>query len=111
MIYSVEYHATTGWPNSQGALRRRVSAFVRTGRARRFKLGLTNDPCMRAGQHNLKKNPYSRMVVIYATLSQKNAQEIETWLIHMYRNRVENQRAGGAGRYGSGWKYVYALLS
>jgi predicted GIY-YIG superfamily endonuclease len=111
MILSIEYRASQGWPSAQAKLKRRISAYVRPGRAKHFKVGITNDPATRAGQHNQKKHKYDKMVVLYATQSQRNAQQIETWLIELYRNRADNERAGGAGRYGgTAWKYVYVLL-
>jgi T5orf172 domain len=110
MILSVENEARFGWPSRQSTLRQRVSGYTRDGRAKRFKVGITNNPPKRAGEHNAKKHPYRRMVILYGTRSQKNVQGLETWLIEIYRNRGDNVRSGGAGRYGKGWKYVYVLL-
>jgi hypothetical protein len=115
VIEWIFHYPDVGWPSDAVVLRRlqrRVSAYIRVGRARRVKIGLTNHPAMRAAQHNLKKHRYWRMVVIYATRSRKNAGKMERWLIEHYGNRSDNLRKGGAGKYPkTAWKYVYVLLS
>lgn len=110
MITWLEDYARVGWPSSQTTLRRRVSAFVRTGRSKRFKVGLTNKPAVRAGQYSHAGLPYTRMVLLYKTTSHKHAQRIESWLIDLYKNRCDNLRGGGAGPNASGLKYVYVVL-
>lgn len=110
MILWIEDYSRQGWPTNL-MLTRCVSGFTRDGRAKRFKIGLTNNPPARAGQYSASGCPYSRMVVIYKTRSRRNAGEVERLLIELYREHADNLRKGGAGRYPkTAWKYVYLVL-
>ena len=110
MILWVEDATVTGWPTNINLVAR-VSAYTRSDRVWRYKIGLTNNPAMRAGQHSRDRAPYSRMIVLYRTQSRKHSAEMESLLIELYADHCDNVRKGGAGRYPeTAWKYVYLLI-
>ena len=107
----VTYQSDGGWPSKvEGRLKRRVSALVRQSES--FKIGITNWPERRAGQHQrYYGSEFSEMIVLYHTRTRKNAAELEKKLINYNWDRYElrNERDGGGGRYGEGWYFLYLM--
>ena len=97
----------SGWPSQLKTIRSRVSALVKNSEG--FKIGMTNSPSTRASAYG---ESYDEMIVLYETSSRKNAQELEKGLIAYYienYDKCENQMAGGGGKPGEGWYYVYVV--
>ena len=96
----------TGWPSNK-KLHQRVSAFVRPDRAYRFKVGITTNPFLRARQH---QRYYNEMIVVYQTSSDKFVRRLERFLTDYFKDRSDNERAGGGGRSADGPYYLYVLV-
>ena len=96
----------TGWPNSI-KLHQRISAFVRHDRAYRFKVGITTNLFLRTRQH---QRFYNEMIVVYQTSSDKFVRRLEKFLTDYFKDRSDNERAGGGGRSADGPYYLYVLV-
>jgi len=96
----------TGWPSGTN-VHQRISAYVREGRARSFKVGITNNPYARAANYG---DQYDEMIVVYQTTSDKNLRELETLLTDYYAGHSDNQNDGGAGPRGQGPYFLYVVV-
>ena len=107
----LQYETDRGWPTNIAArLRRRVGALARNERS--FKIGITNWPEQRIRwyRRNYDKE-FDEMIVLYETRSQANAAILERDLVdyNWYHRGIWNERAGGAGRQGAGWYFLYIV--
>ncbi len=96
----------TGWPSGV-SLYQRISAYIREGRARSFKVGITNNPNARAANY---RGEYDEMILVYQTTSYKNLCEVERILTTYYAGWSDNRNDGGGGPSGDGLYYVYVVL-
>jgi hypothetical protein len=108
---NVRFQIESGWPSSLDTFLRRISAYTRSDRVRRWKIGISAYPKRRAGQHNRSDIRYDEMVVIYMTRSIKNARLVEQWITMEYVGHHDNKRHGGGGlKAAADAHYVYLLL-
>jgi len=102
----IRQNIETGWPSGI-SLHQRISAYIRDGRARSFKVGITNNPYARAANYG---SEYDEMILVYETSSDKNLREVERILTAYYTGWSDNRNDGGGGRRGDGPYYVYVVL-
>ena len=103
----VRYALRSGWPSGLG-LQRVVSAFARSDRCRRFKIGISGNPDSRASQYPYG---YDEMVVLYETWSERHARHTEAFLTDYYWDDCDNSIRGGGGRLSGPPYYLYVVLS
>ncbi len=101
--------AETGWPSNL-ELRRRVAAYARVDRARRFKIGITSKPRERAAVYRQEEPWYTEMVLVYKTFSDAVARELERELTMWFEEDSDNKRYGGAGPHGRAPYFLYVVL-
>ena len=105
-----QYYYETGQPkNIIESLNRSI------GQYRRYydyvKVGITSDPERRFSEH--KRNctyHWERMVVVYATRSVKNANDVEDWFIANREDDLVNIYKGKSNMCDSEFYYAYFLL-
>ncbi len=85
----------------------RISALA--GYAKRFKIGITNDPEGRASEYTRK---YSRMVVLFKTSSLTRIRNVERQMVDRYIDHPKNDNkvGGGGGDYGDSPYFLYVVL-
>jgi hypothetical protein len=106
----VRYKLESGRPSCLPSFLQRVSAYVRSGRVRGWKVGISAYPERRFKQHAEAGRGYDEMVVIYRTRSIKNARYIERRVTEEYEGH-DNERQGGGGLAAAAEvHYVYLLL-
>src|SRR5574341_861807 len=107
---SVYYNLDTGRPaNVRSDIIRRVSAFTRFGRARKFKIGITNNPERRWRQ--CYQGTYDEMLVLYQSSSINCVSELEYELIAHNWDYCDNFVAGGGGGIGRiGPFFLYVVV-
>lgn len=76
----------------------------------KVKIGITNNPERRKGQHESGKPKWDKMVVKYKTSSVSFINQIEKVLIEHHWDYVKNKVGGGGGPNGDGPYYLYVLL-
>lgn len=99
----------TGWMTGASSLTRRVAAIVRRDRVAAFKIGITDDPDRR--WREAYKDEYDEMVLVYWSVSDTVARDVERDLIEWFCDRAENLRSGGGGPPGRRFRrYVYVVI-
>ena len=105
----VSFDTSTGTPTQVlSELIRRISAYTRQDRARRFKIGITNDPERRYSQ--AYADEYDEMIVVYETRSIDYVSQLEAALIGHNWEVTDNQVGGGGGAIGDPPYYLYIVL-
>lgn len=107
----VEFNHETGHPNVIAeTLNRKVGQYLSSSMA--VTIGITGrDPHERFREHLQKDSKWRRMVIIYSTTSEKNANEIERRLVKKFWNKIQNMRRGGGSSLSfCGDNYVYILI-
>ncbi len=108
---NLRYEIVRGWPSRLDTFLRRISAYTRSDRVRRWKVGISAYPEKRAGQHVRSGARYDEMVVIYMTRSIENARRVERWVTEEYAGYHDNDRLGGGGlQAAAAAHFVYLLL-
>lgn len=102
----IRYEMDTGWPGSLN-LHQRIAAYVRPERARRFKVGITNNPTVRAANYG---DQYDEMIVVYKTASDNNLRDMEEFLTRYFEGDSDNLNYGGGGPRGDGPYFLYVVL-
>ncbi len=75
------------------------------------KVGITNDPKRRCGEHLRSGLGWKHMVVKYKTSSVNFVNQLETVIVDHHFDRVANERSGGGGPNGStGPYYLYVIV-
>ena len=98
----------TGRPSEVvGTLVRKLSAYTRRGRTRRFKIGITNDP-VSAFSRRYARN-YDEMIVLYQTRSIDSVSKLESHLVEHNWEVADNSIGGGGGRIGGPPYYLYLV--
>jgi hypothetical protein len=107
---SVHYNCTTGRPAEViSTIRRRVSAFTRSGKVTRFKIGISNNPDRRWNESY--KYAYDEMLVVYSSSSINNVSAVEIELVNHNWECCDNMIAGGGGSIArSGPYYLYVVV-
>ena len=106
---SVYYDYDTGRPSSVlSGVCRRISAFTRFGRARKFKIGITNNPERRWRQ--CYEGAYDEMLVVYQSSSIYYVSELEYELVNHNWFHCDNLIAGGGGGIGSPPYFLYVAV-
>lgn len=109
VLAMVSFDASTGTPSQVlSELIRRISAYTRQDRARRFKIGITNHPDRRYSQ--AYADEYDKMIVIYKTTSINYVSQLEAKLIQHNWELTDNQVGGGGGANGDPPYYLYIVL-
>jgi hypothetical protein len=86
------------------------SVYYFTGKYKRVKIGITNNPERRAQEHR-KTGKWKKMIVKYHTTSVDYINDIERIIIEHHWDYIENKIAGGGGPNGIGPYYLYFLVS
>ncbi|GFK92931.1 hypothetical protein NNJEOMEG_00759 [Fundidesulfovibrio magnetotacticus] len=111
----IVYNHWTGHP-SQLNPTHCLGAYLRADEHHHVKVGITNNPEVRASQHAADMT-WGKMVVIYETTSLGYVRQVESQLVDHLRTRCTatcngaNAVGGGGGNYGEGPYYVYILFS
>ena len=107
---SVHYNYDTGRPSVVlSVVRRRISAFTRSGRTRKFKIGITNNPERRWKQSY--EGLYDEMLVVYQSSSINCVSALEHELVNHNWELCDNLIAGGGGGIGrNGPYYLYVVV-
>ena len=105
----LEYDYWTGSINEvTEALIRSVAQYTRY--YREVKIGITNNPKRRMGEHQRSRKGWRKMVIKYKTSSVNFINRIERILIDYHWDYVKNEVWGGGGPDGKGPYYLYVLL-
>lgn len=110
MAKVVEYNLHTGMPSIViKELNRSIGQYKRHWTD--LKIGITGrDPNERFSEQ-LENYSWSKMVVLYRTSSQRNANILEKWLIETHQRDLINQKPGGGSELAPfGHNYLYILL-
>jgi len=76
----------------------------------RIKIGITNNPERRLGEHRRSRAGWNKMVVKYRTTSVTFINQMERVLIDHHWDYIQNEARGGGGPDGKGPYYLYVLL-
>lgn len=105
----VVFDVVTGRPSEVLAtLLRKLSAYTRRDRVRRFKIGITNDPHRRLSQAYSAE--FDEMIVLYQTSSIGFVSALEADLVEHNWEFTENVVAGGGGGVGDPPFFLYVVL-
>ena len=105
----IYYDDITGWPSEVAStIRRKLSAYTRTSKVRRFKIGLTANPEQRFSNEYL--GSFDEMIVLYRTSSIDNVSELEKDLIKHNWAVTRNDRGGGGGGIGEPPYFLYVVV-
>lgn len=109
----VRYELETGWPVNS-TLQQRISAYIRSDRAKKFKVGITNNPERRASSYDTqcaiqRATKYDEMIVVYQTQSKRNLDQMERFLIEYYDGNSDNINNGGGGPKGVPPYFLYVV--
>jgi hypothetical protein len=98
----------TGRPSEVfAALVRKLSAYTRRDRTRRFKIGITNNPHSTfSGRY---ASNYDEMIVLYKTRSIDSVSRLESYLVEHNWEVADNRIGGGGGRIGEPPYYLYIV--
>ena len=77
---------------------------------KKVKIGVTNYPERRVGEHSRSKVKWDCMVVIYKTTSVNFVTKLEIIQIKNHWEKITNDINGGGGPVGDGKQYLYVLL-
>ena len=96
----IHFDVVTGSPSQvSSALLRKLSAYTRRDRVRRFKIGITNHPHRRYSQ--AYSADFDEMIVLYQTSSINFVSALEADLVEHNWEFTENEVAGGGGGIGA----------
>lgn len=110
MDISWDYYYTGHLVHVQPLLRRRVRVF--TKKWCWVKIGITNNPEIRADQHERVDPDWELMVVLWETTSARMIRRAESVTIDYLAEHLENMIGGGGGRQATvGPYFLYVLLS
>lgn len=101
-IVTGKYHAVLH------GIRRKLSAYTRQDRIRRFKIGITNNPVRRYQQAYARE--YDEMILLYQTLSINSVSCLEAELVNHNWYVSDNNIAGGGGNIGGPPYYLYIVI-
>ena len=105
----VHFDVVTGSPSQVlPALLRKLSAYTRQDRVRRFKIGITNDAHQRFSQ--AYSADFDEMIVLYQTSSIDFVSALEADLVEHNWEFTENVVAGGGGGVGDPPYFLYVAL-
>ena len=105
----IEYDYWTGSINEvTESLIRSVGQYTRHYKG--VKIGITNNPERRAGEHSRSGKRWKKMVIKYKTTSINFINRIEQILIDYHWDYIKNEIGGGGGPNGEGPYYLYVLL-
>ena len=94
---------------ARASLKRRISGHA--SGARRFKVGITNNPEARAKKQDYV-NTYDELIPLFRSRSINTVRNIEADLVDFYEDRYDNDNkiGGGGGGVGSPPYYVYVVM-
>ena len=105
----LEYSFCTGSINEvKESLIRSVGQYIR--HYSKVKIGITNNPSKRQGEHARSRTKWNKMVVKYKTSSVNFINQIEKIVIDYHWDYIENEIGGGGGPDGEAPYYLYVLL-
>lgn len=87
---------------------RKLSAYTRQDRARRFKIGITNNPKQRYRQ--AYAHIYDEMILLYRTSSIDYVSQLEGIIVDHNWEVADNMIAGGGGNIGAPPYYLYIVI-
>jgi hypothetical protein len=87
---------------------RKLSAYTRQDRVRRFKIGITNNPDRRFLQ--AYAGEYDEMILLYQSSSINSVSELECMLVEHNWECCDNAIGGGGGNIGTPPFFLYVVI-